>query len=434
MAAALIIHSSIAILVAIFLSGFVTKSEGGELISVDLFHRDSPVSPFYNPHETPYQRIEKALKRSSNRLNRLFNASSLSAHSGLIVDPDDGGYLMNISIGTPPFQILGVADTGSDIVWTQCRAYPNKDNLFTTASSSTYKTVPCPSRDCYYLGPAGAFCSPVNDKICHYKSEYGDGSHSLGDFAHETLTLESLSTPVSTVSFRDIIIGCSYDTYYPNPGEKFDGVIGLGRGPTSLINQLGPYIDWRFSYCLPLFGGAKPLSRLDLGGNVTGDGVVSTPLINGPSDSLYFLKLGGMTVGDVGIPFNDDVDIFIDSGTTMSMLPTGYFVQLLTAVERQIVGKKRVADPQSFFELCYEMDIASPITNAPSIIMHFLNADVELPQSNLFFQVSDTVACFAFSPSHGGSIYGNVAQQNFLIGYDLQKKTVSFKPADCGWA
>ncbi|CAN0915139.1 Aspartic proteinase CDR1 [Linum grandiflorum] len=226
---------------------------------------------------------------------------------------------MNISIGTPPFQILVIADTGSNVLWTKCSAFPNKGILFTPSLSSTYETMPCPSR------------------VCDHR-----------------------------------------------------------------------------------------------------DGVVSTPLIYDPSRPLFFfLKLEAMSVGNVRIPFrgsaSENQNILIDSGTVYTMLPNEFFSQLSSEVARQIVGRLRVGSPfSSFFKLCYELGPTGTI-NAPPITMNFVGADVELPLSNVFIQISDKVTCFAFLPRDDGfSIYGNFAQQNFLVGYDLHNNAVSFKPSNCG--
>ncbi|CAN0915073.1 Aspartic proteinase CDR1 [Linum grandiflorum] len=224
---------------------------------------------------------------------------------------------MNISIGTPSVQILALADTGSDIIWTKCSAFPNKDILFTPKLSHTYKTLQCPSK----------------------------------------------------------------------------------------------------AY-------------------VTGDDGVSTPLIYDPlRPSFFFVRLEAMSVGNVRIPFrgstSEDQNILIDSGTLYSILPTEFCSQLLSEVGRQTVGKKRVADPSSSqFPLCYEAGPTDSI-NAPPVTMNFLGADVKLSQYHVFIQVSDTVMCFAFKPADNISVYGNLAQHNFLIGYDLHNNVVSFKPADC---
>ncbi|CAN0884429.1 Aspartic proteinase CDR1 [Linum grandiflorum] len=402
--------------------------------SVELIHRDSPISPFYNPLASPSQRLGNALKRSISRLHRF--TWSLPAQSQVIAN--NGEYLMNISIGTPPVPILAIADTGSDVVWTQCKPCPScyvqNAPLFDPASSQTYKTLPCSSNQCSSLRDEGAFCSE-NDPVCHYQVGYGDQSHTDGDLALETLTLQS--TVSGSVSFNKTLIGCGHNnagTFNANGS----GIVGLGGGSASLITQLGSSIGYKFSYCLVQLGSSSS-STMNFGENAVVSGAVSTPLISDSTKpTFYFLKLEGVSVGEKRIPFeagsssfgssDGKGNIIIDSGTTLTMLPTNFFSQLSDALETQIVGAKKAEDPQGYLSLCY---VAASRLDVPRVTVHFQGADVELPPSNVFVQVSNTVTCLAFYGSDDASIYGNVAQQNFLIGYDLQERTLSFKPTDC---
>ncbi|KAI4312846.1 hypothetical protein MLD38_037636 [Melastoma candidum] len=60
------------------------------------------------------------------------------------------------------------------------------------------------------------------------------------------------------------------------------------------------------------------------------------------------------------------------------------------------------------------------------------SADVKLNGYNAFIHVALGVMCFAFVPSTCDMvIYGNVAQMNFLIGYDIAEGRLLFKPAYC---
>ncbi|CAN1176591.1 Aspartic proteinase CDR1 [Linum perenne] len=391
-------HSSLAIITIIFCFFFITNSvDGGGGFTVNLFHRDSPSSPFHNPQLTPYQRLRNAVKRSINRLRSTSPTqvnTTLAAQSELIAN--HGEYLITIFIGTPPFEILAIADTGSDITWTQCKpctnCYTQKGPTFDPASSTTYKTLPCSSRAC----PS---CTAQNDDVCKYRIQYVDGSTTSGDLALETLTFQS--TEGRTVSFPDTIIGCGHDNTLSITTDG-SGIVGLGGGPTN--------------------------------------GVVSTPLIHDAERPYYYyLRLEAVTVGTVRMSFrgsNGNNNIVIDSGTTFTVFPTGFFNEFSTIVESQVVGAKKAVDPEGFFSLCYESKIA--ILNAPRITVHFEGADVELSVSNVFVQVSDTlvsdtVTCLAFRGSTDKelSFYGNMAQEDFLIGFDIPQEKVSLKPTDC---
>ncbi|CAN1270885.1 Aspartic proteinase CDR1 [Linum perenne] len=72
-----------------------------------------------------------------------------------------------------------------------------------------------------------------------------------------------------------------------------------------------------------------------------------------------------------------------------------------------------------------------PNLEVPTITMHFKGGDVKLSHVNVLIPMSDTVSCLAFLGNDDVSIYGNSMQQDFVVGYDLVKRTVSFKPADC---
>jgi hypothetical protein len=164
---------------------------------------------------------------------------------------------------------------------------------------------------------------------------------------------------------------------------------------------------------------------------------VSTPLFQDPSHetSHFFLKLEAISVDDSKIPFSSsssasgEGNIVIDSGTTLTLLEQSFYSELEGAVDK-VVGRERVTDPQgNLTPLCYKVS-ASEDFKTPNIIMHFSGADVKLEQNNAFLRGSQETLCFAFAPSEI-TIYGNVAQSGFLVGYDLKRKTVSFRPTDC---
>ncbi|KAJ4721426.1 aspartic proteinase CDR1-like [Melia azedarach] len=233
---------------------------------------------------------------------------------------------MNISIGTPPSEILAIADTGSDLIWTQCKPCPQCFKqvapLFDPAKSSTYKDLACNSRPCITAGSGS--CS-TNLK-CEYSVSYGDRSFSNGNLAIDTLTLGSTTT--RPVALPKTIFGCGHDddgTF----GEQATGIVGLGGGDdVSLISQLKSSIDGKFSYCLvPLEASVEQnTSKINFGANgvVSGSGVVSTPLASTGPATFYSLTLEAISVGNNRIAFDSatsEGNIIIDSGTTLTFCP-----------------------------------------------------------------------------------------------------------------
>ncbi|XP_020206519.1 aspartic proteinase CDR1-like [Cajanus cajan] len=407
--------------------------------SVQLIHRDSPNSPFYNPTETPFQQLHKAFQRSFHRVNHFYPKSKASQETPQsVISSNQGEYLVKYSIGTPPFEVIGIADTGSDLVWSQCKpcdqCYNQKSPLFDPSKSSTYKPVSCYSRVCGLVGETS--CHSDSDSSCEYTISYGDGSHSEGTLAFDTLTLDSTTGLEWTL--LDIPIGCGV-----NNAGTFDsqgsGIVGLGGGVVSLITQIGPSIDFKFSYCLVPMSESKTTSKLNFGKNavVAGPGTVSTPIITGSVETFYYLRLEGMSVGTKRIELLDDStisnvtdgNIIIDSGTTLTLLPQSFYSKLESAVASRII-LERVNSTNEILSLCYK-STPNSVIEVPPVTAHFTGADVVLNSLNTFVSVSEEVSCFAFAPIATGSIFGNIAQINHLVGYDFVKKTVSFKPTDC---
>ncbi|GMY23631.1 aspartic proteinase CDR1-like [Fagus crenata] len=425
---------SLAALAIVFVCSFcvIEALNGG--FSVDLIHRDSPDSPLYNPSETPSQRIAKAVRRSINRVNHFKPASSLSPNAPVatMTSSNNGDYFMNYSIGTPPVSILGIADTGSDLIWLQCKpcthCYEQTDPIFDPNRSRTYKAVACTSSQCESQDYTSC---PRNETTCQYSMSYGDQSFTKGELAVDTLTLGS--TTGRPVSIPKTIIGCGHN----NDGtfsEQGSGIVGLGTGAVSLVSQLGSSIDGKFSYCL-VPGGAS--GKLNFGSDavVSGSGAVSTPFFSNDPDNFYFLTLEAMSVGSKRLELSNsstsggsEGNIIIDSGTTLTLLPEDFYPKFEAAVANQI-DLEPTEDPSKLLSLCYNSK--SVDIGAPSITAHFTGADVNLSPATTFIRVTEEVVCFAFLSEQSISIFGNLAQSDLLVGYDLVVKTVSFKPTDC---
>ncbi|WOH05514.1 hypothetical protein DCAR_0624931 [Daucus carota subsp. sativus] len=392
-------------------------------LRLDLIHRDfSPLSPFYNPLATHSERLENVIRRSNSRLARHFKPKCISpSKSPCLIESTlrqvEGDYLMKLLIGTPPVEILVTADTGSDLTWIQCkpckRCFQHINPLFNQRASSSYKTLKCTSNQCKAFEGFTAKCTQKHNR-CRYNVTYGDGSYSHGHLATETLTF-------GKTSIEKYVFGCGHN----NRGlfsNSSSGVIGLGRGALSIVSQLEESIRGRFSYCLVPFS-QNETSTIHFGENAQVS-LSRAVIVGNKSFEVPVEKPGGSVQSG---------NIMLDSGSSMTYLPKGEFYDsIVSAIKEAMSEVETIDDPGRTFHFCYK---TKPDIKAPRIGFQFKDAAVlEIPESNIFVEVSDGVTCFTVAPTHWPfplPIFGSALQWNFVVSCDLRKKMVSFQATDC---
>lgn len=147
-------------------------------------------------------------------------------------------YLVELAVGTPPLPFVGLADTGSDLIWMQSRpctrcSYQSTP-IYNPFTSHSFSLEPCSSIMCQGTPRFSIVHRCSNDthpQLCRYSYGYGDGAYSKGVLGRETLTFRG-SKPGTFVSVSGIAFGCGND----NMGDMFNstGTVGLGRGPCRL--------------------------------------------------------------------------------------------------------------------------------------------------------------------------------------------------------
>lgn len=383
---------------------------------------------------TKFEHIQHGIKRASHRLQR-FKAMVLAAGSNSQIDapvfPGNGEFLMKLAIGTPAETYSAIMDTGSDLIWTQCKpctqCYNQPNPIFDPTKSSSFSKLSCSSQLCKALPQSS--CSDG----CEYLYAYGDYSSTQGILATETFTFGNVSVP-------NVGFGCGED----NEGDGFtqgSGLVGLGRGPLSLVSQLK---EAKFSYCLTSIDDTEA-STLLMGSlaSVSGNSnaIKTTPLIQNPlQPSFYYLSLEGISVGGKRLAIKKSTfklqedgsgGIIIDSGTTITYLEESAF----DLVKKEFTSQMGLSVDNSGatgLELCFTLPSDSSEVEVPKFVFHFKDADLELPGENYMIADSSVgVICLAMGSSNGMSILGNVQQQNMLVLHDLDKETLSFLPTKC---
>lgn len=155
---------------------------------------------------------------------------------------------------------------------------------------------------------------------------YG-GSSIAANLSQDNITLADDSIPYYT-------FGCIQKTTGSSVPPQ--GLLGLGRGPLSLLSQTHNLYKSTFSYCLPSFKSPNFSGSLRLGTFGQPIRLKYTPLLKNPRrSSLYYVKLVAIKVGRkvVDIPpsalaFNPTTGAgtVIDSGNVLYILKQLFFV------------------------------------------------------------------------------------------------------------
>uniref|UniRef100_A0ACD5WS81 Uncharacterized protein n=1 Tax=Avena sativa TaxID=4498 RepID=A0ACD5WS81_AVESA len=428
----------------------------GSGFSVELIHRDSAKSPFHDPSLTAHARVLAAVRRSKARAAALGPAggSPDGAVSELVPRPFE--YLMAVNVGTPLTRMLAVADTGSDLVWLKCSNGssstadhpPSSDAAaaFDPSSSSTYGLVGCQSGACHSL--PGSSCDARSN--CKYVRSYPDAPQMPGLLSTETFTFDD-APGGGCAGCRDcpqlvvpgVDFGCSsIDTAVPT------GFVGLGAGNLSMISQIGAAtsLGRRFSYCLAPYS-VNASSALNFGSRaaVTEPGAVTTQLRPTPSaaasSSFYTVELESVKIGNstFTLPYRSS-NVVVDSGTALTYLDKLLLDPMVEELTRRI-NLTRMPSPEALLELCFDVGGVTQDQEwalekvVPDVTLELGGgAVVTLRPENTFVEVEEGVMCLAMAPvtqEQPVAVIGNFAQQNMHVGYDLDKRTITFAPADC---
>lgn len=398
--------------------------------------------------------LHRMAARSKARAARLlFSASGRAASARVDPGPYANGvpdteYLVHLAIGTPPQPVQLILDTGSDLVWTQCRPCPvcfsRALGPLDPSNSSTFDVLPCSSPVCDNLTWSSCGKHNWGNQTCVYVYAYADGSITTGHLDAETFTFAAADgTGQATVP--DLAFGCGlFNNGIFTSNET--GIAGFGRGALSLPSQLK--VD-NFSHCFTAITGSEPSSvLLGLPANLYSDAdgaVQSTPLVqNFSSLKAYYLSLKGITVGSTRLPIPESTfalkqdgtgGTIIDSGTGMTTLPQDAYKLVHDAFTAQVRLPVDNATSSSLSRLCFSFSVprrAKP--DVPKLVLHFEGATLDLPRENYMFEFEDaggSVTCLAINAGDDLTIIGNYQQQNLHVLYDLVRNMLSFVPAQC---
>ncbi|GER28516.1 eukaryotic aspartyl protease family protein [Striga asiatica] len=383
-----------------------------------VLHVNSPCSPL-RPKTMPLSWADSVLQMQSNDRARLQYLTSLVAGRSIV--PIASGraitqnptYIVRAKIGTPAQTLLVAIDTSNDAAWFPCAGCLGCSSAtYNPSKSTTFKPVACGAPQCSQV--TAPSCSGTT---CGFNRTYGSSSVAA-DLVQDNITLATDLIPAYT-------FGCVRGT----TGNSFpaQGLLGLGRGPLSLLSQTTQLYNSIFSYCLPSYKSPNFAGSLRLGPNSQPKTIKTTPLLKNPRrSSLYYVNLLAIRVGRrvVNIPpsaFAFDpttgAGTVFDSGTVFTSLVKPAYVAVRDEFRRRM---NATVSTLGGFDTCYNVPI-----NVPTITFMFSGMNFTLPQDNFIIRSSaGNTACLAMAaaPDSGVNSVLNVIasfqQQNHRVLVD----------------
>ncbi|KAL0358771.1 UNVERIFIED_CONTAM: Aspartic proteinase-like protein 2 [Sesamum angustifolium] len=389
-------------------------------------------------------------------------------------------YYTKITIGNPPLDYHVQVDTGSDIVWVNCKDCDNcppKTGLRITLrqydlkASSTGTVITCDQQFCTAVSETNPNCKAGMN--CAYTVTYGDGTKTEGYYVRDDFKLDQVtgnhqtSAMNGSIAFGEIGVSdgpevCVYQVFYScavlflqntclawcstkqagdsSSSQAIDGLIGFGQDNTSIISQLASLgkVKKVFSHCLD----SKK------GGGIFAIGEVVEPKVNKtrlvPRQLHYNAVMEAIDVagkqldfpkGIFGLPTS--VNAVIDSGTTLAYLPSDLYKQLMDMImaQHQEIKLHTVEDLFKCFWYNGNIDDGFPV-----IKFHFEDSlSLTAYPHNYLFEVKDEEYCIGWQSSVMKSrdgtemtLLGDIVLADKLFVYDIENQTIGWTQYDCG--
>lgn len=393
-------------------------------------------SPFSPPKPEPNW-VDTVLDLASKDQARVKYLSTLLTQKKITAVPiapgqqviNVGNYVVRVKLGTPGQTMYMVLDTSSDAAWAPCSGCTGcTSTLFTPNTSATYGTLDCSVPQCTQI--RGAQCPTAGYGSCLFNQSYGGASTFAATLVSDSLTLGP-----------DIVQNYTFGCIGAVSGGSIppQGLLGLGRGPLSLLSQTRSLYSGVFSYCLPSFRSYYFSGSLKLGPVGQPKTIRTTPLLTNPRrPSLYFVNLTGISVGRVLVPIDtmsltlDPVTgggTIIDSGTVITRFVPLVYNAVRDEFRNQVKGN---FSSLGAFDTCF----SSPNeATAPTITFHFTELDLKLPLENsLIHSSSGSLACLAMAAMPSSSVLNviaNLQQQNLRVLYDTANSRLGIAREVC---
>ncbi|XP_059643991.1 aspartic proteinase 36-like isoform X2 [Cornus florida] len=346
----------------------------------------------------------------------------------------NGYYTTRLWIGTPPQEFALIVDTGSTVTYVPCstckQCGTHQDPKFQPEMSSTYQPVKC-----------NVDCTCDNDMVqCVYERQYAEMSSSSGVLGDDIISFGNQSELLP----QRAVFGCENVETGDLYSQHADGIMGLGSGELSVVDQLVDrgVISDSFSLC---YGG------MDVGGGAMVLGEISTPVDmvfthSDPARSPYYnIDLKEILVAGKPLPLNPKVfdgkhGSVLDSGTTYAYLPEAAFVAFKNAIIKELHSLKRIRGPDpNYNDICFSGaggDVSQLSKSFPTVDMVFGNGQkLSLSPENYLFQHSKVHGAYCLGIFQNGhdptTLLGGIIVRNTFVVYDREHEKIGFWKTNC---
>ncbi|XP_057797813.1 aspartic proteinase nepenthesin-1-like [Salvia miltiorrhiza] len=352
------------------------------------------------------------------------------------------GFLADLRVGSQSMKQSLIMDTGSSLLWINCHpcVADAPEPLFDPKSSTSFEIEKCINTDiCYGTGAVKLEADDRRGRMS-YKVQYGSAK-SKGYLARDTFKLGT-----SPKELDNIVFGCSRSA---RPQRRTStGILGFAANRLSLVSQIKAS---KFSYCLGnVSDESYPYSFLIIGDDI-GVFEYKTRLI---IENKYYINLESIRVGNKLVAVDPQIfrrnstyysgGMIVDTGSTYTYIPGVAFTKFEYQVIKLIKVDSTVTRNYSLAYrghkmLCYNGLLTRDLQRFPNVYFTFEGgATMELSPENVFYQRYTGSFCLAILPSDAvdldsssQSLIGNVMQQFFRVGFDLESKEFMFQKVDC---
>ncbi|KAK9733942.1 hypothetical protein RND81_04G102500 [Saponaria officinalis] len=408
-----------------------------------MIHIDSPNSPTYQPELSDFDRFQILLAISDYRM-RYLTTNSTQQHDvpeyhelNTMTRLYKYDYTYYVELGLGEFDggsyhsIFLIVDTGSPVTWTQCEGcracFTQSSPHFPRSRSQTYRQY--------------------DKDHCMFHDTYTDGMDLKGFWAREKLTFVS-SIAEELIHEFVFVCGIEITNFIP-------GALGMGRGQSSLLTQLGTRGNYQFSYCLQHFNNLASDTYIRFGDAIQRlPNMFSTPLVYGGIPTHYYVSLIDISVNDkrLNLPqhlfqakLNNTGGTVFDTGTILTYLVSEAFDivvdEIATYVENYNPSLRKSTNLRGSDAPCWEAIFYTPDVHFPPLIFHFDGyADLFIYPSNVMIKASHGAhplgkycATLGRVQPNGWdiNIIGSIYQMNQLVIFDVGNSLLLFAHVDC---